>query len=143
MSIDQCSTENQTTSSQHQPQQQQRHPLQQRTLAQISSSSSSTTSSTTTTSSSPTHTTHNSNYRGLTIHSLSTSNPITEIAPLLSSVLFGNAKADQIVRAARDVLSKFGGKVPESAEGGLKEITGIGPKLAEILSAVNRRESYL
>jgi hypothetical protein len=29
--------------------------------------------------------------------------------------LFGNEKARQIVRAAHDVLSKFGGVVPETA----------------------------
>jgi len=41
--------------------------------------------------------------------------PAVDIAPLLSSVLFGNEKARQIVRAAHDVLSKFGGVVPETA----------------------------
>jgi len=45
--------------------------------------------------------------QGLTVHSLASSNAETEIAPLLSSVLFGNTKANQIVQAAKDVLSKF------------------------------------
>ena len=79
--------------------------------------------------------------QGLTVHALAKSNPVTEIAPLLSSVLFGNTKANQIVQAAQDVISKFGGKVPES-QCSLKEISGIGPKLAEILSIVNRRGTY-
>ena len=82
------------------------------------------------------------NGRGrLTVHSLASSNPETEIAPLLSSVLFGNTKAKQIVAAAKDVLAKFGGEVPESISS-LKEITGIGPKLAEILNIVNKRNSF-
>ena len=52
---------------------------------------------------------------GLTAQSLSNADPAVDIAPLLSSVLFGNEKARQIVRAAHDVLSKFGGVVPETA----------------------------
>ncbi|KAL3773952.1 hypothetical protein ACHAW5_010849 [Stephanodiscus triporus] len=80
-------------------------------------------------------------YRGLTVHSLASSDPETDIAPLLSSVLFGNTKAKQIVQAARDVLEKFGGSVPESASS-LREITGIGPTLAEILTVVNRRRTF-
>ncbi len=74
----------------------------------------------------------------MTIHSLARSNPVEDIAPLLSSVLFGNVKARQIVQAARDVFAKFGGRVPELACG-LWEIMGIGPLLAEILTIVNRR----
>ena len=67
--------------------------------------------------------------------------PETDIAPLLSSVLFGNVKAQHIVLAAQDVLSKFRGQVPESMVS-LKDITGIGPKLAAILNIVNRRDTY-
>jgi endonuclease III len=67
--------------------------------------------------------------------------PETDIAPLLSSVLFGNVKAQHIVLAAQDVLSKFRGQVPESMVN-LKDITGIGPKLAAILNIVNRRDTY-
>ena len=78
---------------------------------------------------------------GLTVHTLASADPERDIAPLLSSVLFGNAKSKQIVRAARDVLSKFGGSVPESVSG-LREITGIGPTLAEILAIVNRRCTF-
>jgi len=51
---------------------------------------------------------------GLSALSLSSSNPETEIAPLLSSVLFGNVKAKHIVQAAQDVLTQFRGEVPES-----------------------------
>ena len=79
--------------------------------------------------------------RGLTIHALANANPETEIAPLLSSVLFGNVKSKHIVQASHDVLKKFRGEVPESISS-LKEITGIGPKLGEILNIVNRRATY-
>jgi hypothetical protein len=79
--------------------------------------------------------------QGLTATTLSNADPETDIAPLLSSVLFGNEKARQIVRAAHDVLSKFGGRVPETTCG-LREITGIGPKLTEILMIVNRRCAF-
>lgn len=78
---------------------------------------------------------------GLTVHTLAGANPESDIAPLLSSILFGNVKAGQIVQAAKDILSKFGGKVPES-ECSLKDITGIGPKLAQVLAVVNRRCTF-
>lgn len=79
-------------------------------------------------------------------HSLSASclaqcNPEKDIAPLLSSVLFGNVKAQHIVQAAQDVVSKFRGQVPESMTS-LQDIMGIGPKLSEILNIVNRRDTY-
>ena len=64
-----------------------------------------------------------------------------DIAPLLSSVLFGNVKAQHIVQAAQDVLSKFRGQVPESMAT-LQDITGIGPKLSQILNIVNKRDTY-
>ena len=75
----------------------------------------------------------------LTAHSLASSDP-EDIAPLLSSVLFGNTKAKHIVEASKDVLRKFG-RVPESVVA-LKDITGIGPTLSEILNIVNRVDSY-
>lgn len=58
----------------------------------------------------------------------------------LSSVLFANVKARHIVQASKDVLSRFNGVVPESRSG-LKELMGIGPKLADILSFVNTRKA--
>lgn len=76
---------------------------------------------------------------GLNARALSKANH-EEIAPLLSSVLFGNTKAKQIVQAAQDIV-KMGGEVPETNEK-LQKISGIGPKLASILSRVNTRASY-
>jgi endonuclease III len=83
---------------------------------------------------------HNS-MQSLSPQYLAQCDPETDIAPLLSSVLFGNVKAQHIVLAAQDVLSKFRGQVPESMVN-LKDITGIGPKLAAILNIVNRRDTY-
>lgn len=80
------------------------------------------------------------NSGGLTPSNLSKSNP-EDIAPLLSSVLFGNTKAKQLVQAAQDVV-KLGGQVPETSLE-LQKITGIGPKLARILTRVNTRASYI
>ncbi len=79
--------------------------------------------------------------QSLSAQCLSQCDPETDIAPLLSSVLFGNAKAQHIVQAAQDVLSKFRGQVPESMTS-LQDITGIGPKLSQILNIVNRRDTY-
>ena len=45
---------------------------------------------------------HETSMQGLTVHSLASSDPETEIAPLLSSVLFGNTKANHIVQAAKE-----------------------------------------
>jgi endonuclease III len=80
------------------------------------------------------------NSGGLTPSNLSKSNP-EDIAPLLSSVVFGNTKAKQLVQAAQDVV-KLGGQVPETSLE-LQKITGIGPKLARILTRVNTRASYI
>ena len=65
---------------------------------------------------------------------------VEEIAPLFSSVLFGNTKAKHIIQASKDLM-RFGGRVPETMIG-LQSITGIGPQLSEILYIVNRRSSY-
>ena len=79
--------------------------------------------------------------QGLTVHNLANADPETEIAPLLKSVLFGNVKSKHIVQAAKDVLQKFGGRVPESIVS-LKSIMGIGPELAGVLNIVNKVDTY-
>ena len=79
--------------------------------------------------------------QGLTIHNLANADPETEIAPLLKSVLFGNVKSKHIVQASKDVLQKFGGRVPESIVS-LKSIMGIGPELAGVLNIVNKVDTY-
>jgi len=79
--------------------------------------------------------------QSLSAQCLSQCDPESDIAPLLSSVLFGNVKAQHVVQAAQEVLSKYRGQVPESMTS-LQDITGIGPKLSQILNIVNRRDTY-
>ena len=73
--------------------------------------------------------------RYLSPETLSKADP-EEIAKMISSVLFANVKSKHIVQAAKEVKHQFHCKVPES-ETSLKSITGIGPKLAELLFHVN------
>ena len=64
-----------------------------------------------------------------------------ELSKIISSVLFANVKSKQIVQAAKEVKFQFHGKVPESRNC-LKSITGIGPKLAELLFHVNSYSAH-
>ena len=64
-----------------------------------------------------------------------------EIAKQIPSILFANVKADHVVKAAKEVCSRFGGNVPQTQHG-LKELTGIGPKLADILAFANSHRAY-
>ena len=64
-----------------------------------------------------------------------------EIAKQIPSILFANVKAEHLVKAAKEVCSRFGGNVPQTQHG-LKELTGIGPKLADILAFANSHRAY-
>eukprot|EP00562_Extubocellulus_spinifer_P000424 CAMPEP_0178474434 /NCGR_PEP_ID=MMETSP0696-20121128/2598_1 /TAXON_ID=265572 /ORGANISM="Extubocellulus spinifer, Strain CCMP396" /LENGTH=385 /DNA_ID=CAMNT_0020101683 /DNA_START=108 /DNA_END=1265 /DNA_ORIENTATION=- len=81
-----------------------------------------------------------SNTSSFCAETLSRADP-KEVASLIPSVLFANTKSEHIVKAAKEVCSRFGGIVPQSRHG-LMELTGIGPKLADILSFVNARKAY-
>ena len=63
------------------------------------------------------------------------------ITSAISFVHFAKSKATQIVKAACDINCKFDGVVPESLND-LQLITGIGPKIAHILSIVNTYEAH-
>ena len=76
----------------------------------------------------------------LNVKNLSRADP-KEIAKQIPSILFANVKAEHIVKAAKEVCSRFGGIVPQGTHG-LKEITGIGPKLADILAFANSHKAY-
>ena len=76
----------------------------------------------------------------LSAKNLSRADP-KEIAKQIPSILFANVKAEHIVKAAKEVCSRFGGIVPQGTHG-LKEITGIGPKLADILEFANSHKAY-
>jgi len=77
---------------------------------------------------------------GLCAETMSQTDP-EKIAPIISSVLFANVKARHIVQAAKEIRTRFGGEVPEASHS-LKQITGIGPTIADILSFCNSRASY-
>ncbi len=76
----------------------------------------------------------------LNAKNLSKSDP-KEIAKQIPSILFANVKAEHVVKAAKEVCSRFGGNVPQTQHG-LKELTGIGPKLADILAFANSHRAY-
>lgn len=63
------------------------------------------------------------------------------IAHVISFVHFAKSKTVQIVKAAQEIHCQFNGNVPESSTD-LQLITGIGPKIANILSIVNTHEAY-
>jgi endonuclease III-like uncharacterized protein len=64
------------------------------------------------------------------------------LAQLITNLQFYNAKAKQIVKAAQEVKSRFGGVVPED-EHSLLQITGIGKIFADLLAFVNTRSAYI
>lgn len=76
----------------------------------------------------------------LNARNLSKADP-KEIAKQIPSILFANVKAEHIVKAAKEICSRFGGIVPQGTHG-LKEITGIGPTLADILVFANSHKAY-
>lgn len=79
--------------------------------------------------------------RFLSHETLSQAEP-EEVAKMIGSVLFANVKSKQIIQAANDVRRQFHGKVPESVAS-LKCITGIGPKLGELLFYVNSNKAHV
>lgn len=76
------------------------------------------------------------------VHKIAKLDPNT-LSQIVSSVHFANSKAKQIIESSKIILEsrKFNGEVPE-CENDLKELKGIGPKLADILSYVNNRKAY-
>lgn len=63
------------------------------------------------------------------------------ISQIISSVLFANVKSKQIIKAAKEINVRFRGIVPETQHG-LQQLTGIGPKLGEILHHVNSNRAH-
>jgi len=78
----------------------------------------------------------------ITVERLSRADPTDIAKNAISSVLFANAKAKQIVKAANEILSQHNGIVPEN-RCSLVKITGIGPALAGLLCVVNSRDAYM
>lgn len=78
--------------------------------------------------------------RELCASALSQSDPV-DIATVIKSVNFPNAKARHIVQEANEVCRYFGGAVPQTRND-LMKLTGIGEKLADILGFVNSRKAW-
>ncbi|GMI52363.1 hypothetical protein TeGR_g11780 [Tetraparma gracilis] len=66
---------------------------------------------------------------------------VEELAAVFPSVHFGKSKAEQIIKFSNEVLSQFAGRVPSTVSG-LKELTGIGAKFADLLAYVNTEEKH-
>lgn len=64
------------------------------------------------------------------------------LAIVLSSLQYYNTKAKHLVAASRQIKSQYRGKVPE-AESLLRQITGIGPVMADLLASVNTVEAHM
>jgi endonuclease III len=63
------------------------------------------------------------------------------LASCISNVVHYNVKAQHIVKAAQQIKTRFGGKVPED-EKSLLELTGIGTVFADFLALINTREAH-
>lgn len=59
----------------------------------------------------------------------------------MKSLQYHNVKAQHLVKASKQLIENFGGRVPER-HADLMTITGIGPVMADLLSTVNTRASY-
>jgi endonuclease III len=76
----------------------------------------------------------------LTVTSMAEADPEAFI-PSITNLQYYSTKAKQLVKAAREIQAQFRGQVPER-EHSLKQITGIGPVLADLLAFVNTRERH-
>jgi HhH-GPD superfamily base excision DNA repair protein len=77
---------------------------------------------------------------GVTIQTMAAVDPEV-LATHISNLQFYNVKAQQVVKAAQEIQTRFGGKVPED-EWSLSQITGIGKCFADLLAFVNTREKH-
>ena len=77
----------------------------------------------------------------LSVHSMASADP-EALLPAISNLQYHNTKAKQLVKAAQEIRTRYGGKVPKS-EHSLKQITGIGPMIADLLAFVNTEAKHL
>lgn len=71
----------------------------------------------------------------LTVTSMASANH-EELIPYLKSLQYYRTKAKHLIQAANEMKTRFDGKVPEK-EFQLRQLTGIGPILADLLAFVN------
>lgn len=77
---------------------------------------------------------------GVTVDTIADMDPEV-LANSISNLQYYNVKAQQVVKAAQEIQSRFGGKVPED-ELSLSQITGIGKCFADLLAFVNTRKKH-
>ena len=77
---------------------------------------------------------------GLSVDEVAKADPEV-LALYITNLQFYNAKAKQIVKAANEIQSNFGGIVPED-EQSLLQITGVGKVFADLLGFVNTRSAH-
>ncbi|KAL3905188.1 MAG: hypothetical protein SGARI_004579, partial [Bacillariaceae sp.] len=69
---------------------------------------------------------------GITVEAVARMDPEV-LASHISNLQFYNVKAQQVIKAAQEIRTIFGGKVPED-ELSLTKITGIGKCFADLLA---------
>lgn len=77
---------------------------------------------------------------GFTVQTIAASDAEV-LASCITNLQFFNSKAEQIVKAAKEIKTRFGGIVPED-EHSLLQITGIGKCFADLLAFVNTRKAH-
>ena len=77
---------------------------------------------------------------GVTVDTVARMDPKV-LAGNISNLQFYNVKAQQVVKAAQEIQTMFGGKVPED-ELSLTKLTGIGKCFADLLAFVNTRKKH-
>jgi HhH-GPD superfamily base excision DNA repair protein len=76
----------------------------------------------------------------LTVKAMATADP-DDLHTSIKNLQYYITKAANLVKAAQELKVRYGGRVPED-EHSLKQITGIGPVLADLLAFVNTRARH-
>jgi endonuclease III len=78
----------------------------------------------------------------ITINNIASADPDVLAQECLMNLQFYNVKAQNLVKAAKEILTQHGGTVPED-EHSLLRITGVGKVFADLLAFVNTREKHV
>ena len=77
---------------------------------------------------------------GISVQQFAQMNP-QDLHPAIANLQYYPTKAKHLVKAAQEIQSQFAAKVPEH-ESQLRQLTGIGPVLADLLAFVNTRKVH-
>jgi hypothetical protein len=80
------------------------------------------------------------NHQHLTVKAMANIEPV-DLHSSIKNLQYYVTKASNLVKAAQELKVRYGGRVPED-EYSLKQITGIGPVLADLLAFVNTRARH-